>query len=307
MKNMFILIILLSCLKLSASAIPIDTPKVATLNTPASRFENQDFTLTVVCRDCPRLLIAINLQDDRKSPTERRRDSLKFIEYAYIDSLEQRLKFMGLDSLKLLLKLKYEYFKAPLYTEIASRYLKFDSVSTENVLAYKENEALKYTMMALHQYNKHEDSTGLRVSFDALAKIYLQQKKYSQAKWFILQSNTISRYKNDVPEIITSLITLSVIKCEIKDYKLAAGDLEEALQLCIKHRYLKLESEVLREYAYLYSRANNYSKEAVYLKKRDILEKNIRQIEQDSLMAKVTARNALQKKKTGSLLHKKKV
>jgi len=307
MKTIFTLIILLSCLKLSAFEIYTDTPKVAAVKTPADRFGSQNFTLTVICHDSPRLLIAINLQDDRKSAAEKRRDSLKFIEYAYIDSLQQQLKFMSLDSLKILLKLKYEYFKAPLYTEIASRYVKFDSVSTENVLEYKENEALKYTMMALHQYNKHEDSTGLRVSFDALAKIYVKQKKYSQAKWFILQSNTISRAKNDTPNIITSLLILSAIKCEIKDYKLAIGDLDEAMQLCIKHHYLKQESEVLKTYALLYSRSNNYAKEAVFLKKRDILEKRIRQSEQDSLIAKVSARNALQKKKTDSLQHKKKV
>jgi hypothetical protein len=238
-----------------------------------------------------------------------RMDSVKFATYRLLsDSVKQQLKSMGLDSLKRQLSLaKNDWFKGQIYTEIASRYLVYDTLSNVITRLSFQNKALNFTMLALHQYSLFNDTTGLRICFDNLAKVYIAQKKYSEAKWFILQSNTLSRAKKDVPGVITSLLTLSSIKSEIKDYSLAMKDLNEAMQLSVAGHYPQIELDVLHNYAMLYSRLKNYPKEALVLKKRDSLVDSIRKDEEAKLMATANAQALLQKKKIDSIQNKKKV
>lgn len=178
-----------------------------------------------------------------------------------LDSLKQKLQFINNDSLK-----------APVYTAIADEYLQYDTISSRRTKYYYQSEALNYTMMALHLYSRYGDSVGLRVSFDALAKVYYSQRKYSQAKWFNLQSAGISRIKKDIPNLITSLIKLSTIKMEIKDYRLAMRDLNEALSLSVNNKIPQMEVMVQRNYGYLYNRMNDPEKGAIALKRADELQ-----------------------------------
>ena len=218
--------------------------------------------------------------------------------------IEHLLKSNDPDSLKMELKhAANDTLKALLYTRLASLYSGYDTISGKKKQLTYQNEDINYTILAIQQYAAYNDSTALRRSFDNLAKVYYAQKKYSQAKWFILQSNTLSRAKNDIPNIISSLITLSLIKREIKDYQLAMDDLSEALQLSIKNHSTRAELEVLKNYALLYHKLNNYPKEAAVLKKRDSLLESLRKNEE----AKLAAQNSLRKKKLDSLQNKKKV
>ncbi|TWI98103.1 hypothetical protein JN11_03182 [Mucilaginibacter frigoritolerans] len=233
-------------------------------------------------------------------------DSLRIVEAVHVDSVKKNIKVMGIDELKQQLKAnKYELLKGPLYTEISLRYLNYDTLSNKKQKSLYQNEAISYTMLALHQYSIYDDTLGLRLCFDNLTKVYFAQKKYTQAKWFILQSNNLSRLKNDVPNIIASLITLSAIKSDIEDYTLAMSDLNEALQLSITHHYPKIESEVLKNYAMLYNRVKNYPKEAMMLKKRDSLNESIRRDERAKLIASMNAQAFIQKRKLDSLQKKK--
>jgi tetratricopeptide (TPR) repeat protein len=330
-----LLIILFIGLKLSASARYPDTAKIANSNPPDS----------VKLQDSLKQLVAISLPDNIKLPeaskiltfanhseslgiadnikpvlfvthsdslvliaSAKRADSLRQIDAVRVDSLRGQLKSMDLDALKQASKtIRSEIFKGPLYAEIATRYLAYDTLSNKKQRSAYQNEALNYTMLALHQYSMYNDTAGLRTCFDNLAKVYFAQKKYPQAKWFILQSNTLSRIKNDVPNIITSLLTLSAIKRDIKDYTLAMGDLNEALQLSITNKLPTTEVDVLRDYALLYSRLKNYPKEAIMLKKRDSVEESIHKAEDAKLLASIAAKDSLQKKKLDSLQNKKKV
>ena len=238
-----------------------------------------------------------------------RQDSIRISLYrANKDSVKRRLSVMNLDSLKL--QLKYpasDMFKGQIYTEIANRYLDYDTISNKMTRASYENKALNYTMLALHQFSSYNDTTGLRITFDHLSKVYMAQKKFSQAKWFILQSNSLSRAKNDRLNIIASLITLAKIKSEQTDYKLAMGDLDEAVQIAEKNHYGKVELDVLKNYALLYSRMKNYPKEEAMLKKRDSLEQSIRKEEEAKLTAALALKDAAEKKKADSVQVKKKV
>jgi len=239
----------------------------------------------------------------------RQIDTIRSKEYATnLDSLKLRFKTMDIDTLKLQLKLaQNKLFKGPIYTEVASRYLNYDTLSNKRLRYNYQTQALNYTMQGLHQYSLYNDTIGMRISFDALSKVYLSQKKYSEAKWFTLQSNTLSRIKKDVPNTISSLITLATVKGDIADYDLAAKDLNEALQIAQANHMRKTESEILRHYAMLYSKQKDYKSEAVILKKRDSVEASIQKAQDMAILAKIAASDSAQRKKLDLTQLKKKV
>jgi hypothetical protein len=65
-------------------------------------------------------------------------------------------------------------------------------------------------------------------NFSDLAHLYIQQNRFSEAKWYLLQSNTIARQQNDDKHIITNLIDLAIVKANTYDYVQAEQDLNEA-------------------------------------------------------------------------------
>ncbi|MGZ3764355.1 MAG: hypothetical protein ACXVB0_02750 [Mucilaginibacter sp.] len=216
------------------------------------------------------------------------------------DSLKQaiQLKTENIDSLKKQLRFAVnDTLKGPLYTRIALQYLKYDTISDKKTRLEYQSAVISNTMSALHFYSKYSDTIGLRTCFDNLAKVYHSQRKYIQAKWFILQSNTLSRQKNDKPNIISSLIELSSIKADIKDYSLAMRDLNEALIISSKNHYPQQESDVQLHYALLYNVMKNYAKASIALKRHTAIEDSIKRDEEAKLMAKLNTRDSLQQVK----------
>ncbi|PWK78213.1 hypothetical protein LX99_02053 [Mucilaginibacter oryzae] len=211
-----------------------------------------------------------------------------------------------LDSLKQKLQVTSDSLKGPIYTQIAAHYLGYDTVSTRRMKYYFQTEALNYTMLALHSYSAYNDTLGLRTSFNALAKVYRSQRKFSQAKWFILQSNTISRQRKDTLNIIASLVELAAIKSDIKDYKLSMRDLNDALALSLKTHDPKKESIVQVGYAELYRKMNDFEKAAIAIKRHEFLDDSLNQVTIDSI-AQVNIAKTIQLKKKDSILAKKKV
>jgi len=211
-----------------------------------------------------------------------------------------------LDSLKQKLQLTNDSLKGPIYTQIAAQYLNYDTIANRHVRYYYQSEALNYTMLALHTYSGINDSLGLRTCYNNLSKIYRSQRKYVQAKWFILQSNTISRQKNDVPNIITSLIELSAIKSDIKDYKLAMRDLKEALNLAIKNADPKNESAVQVGFAGLYRHMKDYEKATIAIKRHEFLDDSILHKAEEDRLALITKKDSVIIKKQVAIIVKKK-
>ncbi len=210
------------------------------------------------------------------------------------DSLKRRFQLTknSIDSLRLQLKTTKDSLKAPLYTQIATEYLKHDTVANKKTRLAYQNAAISNTITAIHLYAKYNDTIGLRLSFDKLTKIYHAQHKYPQAKWFILQSNTLSRAKNDNPNIITSLLELASIKTDIKDYNLALADLNEALTLSSKNHYPQLESKVQLNYALYYNKTKNYPKADAALKRSHAIDDSIKRDEEARLMAEINSNDS---------------
>ena len=208
-----------------------------------------------------------------------------------IDSLQQKLDKETNDSLK-----------SAIYADIARQYLGYDTITNKKNKLYYQNQALNYTMMALHSYSRFNDSTGLFVSFANLARVYRSQKKYSQAKWFILQANTLARAKYDQPAIISTLTELAGIKMDIKDYELANRDLDEALKISTSNHYPLAEALVQKGYALLYSHLKKYDREAKAMRRHDYIIDSIKKAEERKLIAKLNVQNLAQRKKKLNLI-----
>ncbi len=253
MKNVFILIIivLFSCSKLAAQTdrTKLSKSTLAILHADSLKRVHADSVLAHTRDSTKMAIMAINLAQQAKLMT--------------IDSIRQIIKHTTVDTLK-----------APLYTELASRFMVFDTLNEAKNLQ-NQNTALTYTMLALHQYMAYSDAIGMRMSYNNLGNLYLQQNRYSEAKWYILQSAQLSRNRNDVVNIIGSLLILADIKGQIGDYKLAQKDLDEALALSIKHHNDKLQLLAIKTYALLYSRMKEYTKEDLMLKRQEALQKKI--------------------------------
>jgi tetratricopeptide (TPR) repeat protein len=189
------------------------------------------------------------------------------------------------DTLKKELQVTADSCKAPVYTLLADVYLKYDTIANRRKRTLYQTEALNYTMQALHYYSRYNDSAGLRVSFDNLAKVYFSQRKFSQAKWFILQSNSISRIKNDTLNVITSLVKLSMVKMEIKDFSLAMRDLNEALSLSIAGHMPQWEATVQKNYGFLYNRMDKPEKGAIALKRAEVILDSLKRDEAAKMLA----------------------
>jgi hypothetical protein len=68
-------------------------------------------------------------------------------------------------------------------------------------------------------------------NFTELAHLFVQQKRYSEAIWYLLQSNSISRDENDDKHTIANLVDIATIKACMGEIPLAQLDLNEAHDL----------------------------------------------------------------------------
>lgn len=76
--------------------------------------------------------------------------------------------------------------------------------------------------------------------FMALAKCYADQKKYTQAKWYFIQSNLAARKARYPKGEVLSLIHLADVKKTIGDHRLALEDLKQAQKIAVAIRLKSL-------------------------------------------------------------------
>jgi len=100
-------------------------------------------------------------------------------------------------------------------------------------------------------------------NFSELAHLYVQQNRLSEAKWYLLQSNNISRQENDDKHTITNLIELATIKNSLGEITLAETDLTEAHDLAV--------SKGFSEYIETIDLAMQYIKQNKLPKQRPVL------------------------------------
>jgi tetratricopeptide (TPR) repeat protein len=122
---------------------------------------------------------------------------------------------------------------------------------------YKEAESMVLKKALPLYFYKLKDQSGTMKCYDQLAVIYQQQKRFSEAKWFCIQSNMVARKINDSSGIVNSLINLAHVKMSIGDHLLALRDIKEAEQLSIKHKYNYKLIEIKSYLAELYTKLDD--------------------------------------------------
>jgi len=65
-------------------------------------------------------------------------------------------------------------------------------------------------------------------NFNDLAELYIKMHRFSEAKWYLLQSSNLSRGQNDDKLTIANLLGLAVVKERLGDLPSARVDLNEA-------------------------------------------------------------------------------
>lgn len=138
---------------------------------------------------------------------------------------------------------------------IPQAYLEIALIRTTQV---KNGEA-EYLVLkkALPLFTRQGNRQGRINSFQALADIYHQQNRYSEAKWFYIQANTLARKANDKSNIISSLISLAKVKYALGHYELALKDYQEAELLASKNKNIGKLVEVKSGLGDLYYKMGN--------------------------------------------------
>jgi len=98
---------------------------------------------------------------------------------------------------------------------------------TKAELTFAEDDVLK----DVKHHMRYREYAQASVSFTALATLYLLENRFSEAKWYLLQSNEISREQKDNKHTIANLIMLAQIKAAIGELPMAKADLQEARDL----------------------------------------------------------------------------
>lgn len=112
-----------------------------------------------------------------------------------------------------------------LYNNLASKSLNMGSLKAA------EETLLKKSIPLSIRYGN--DRTNYNC-FMALAKCYVGQKKYTQAKWYYIQSNISAKKAKYGQGEVLSLMQLARLKKVIGDDKLALNDFKEAEKLAVK-------------------------------------------------------------------------
>lgn len=93
-------------------------------------------------------------------------------------------------------------------------------------------EAEEAVVMKTAQHNmRFRVYNDASYNFTELAHLFMQESRYSEAKWYLLQSNNISREENDDKHTVANLVDLATIKATMGEISMAEDDLKEAHDL----------------------------------------------------------------------------
>jgi len=84
-------------------------------------------------------------------------------------------------------------------------------------------------------------------NFSELAKLYIKESRFSEAMWFLLQSNNISRQNNDARLTISNLMDLAIVKANMGDLNKAQEDLTEAQQMAQSQGLIANVADIQKE------------------------------------------------------------
>lgn len=106
----------------------------------------------------------------------------------------------------------------------------------------------------LPQYRITGNQEGRLLCFENLGKLYHEQKMYSQAKWFYLQSISLAQALDFKSKAISSSISLARIKSAQGDDESAINDLKQSISDATKNNLTAEATSAKKELSALYTR-----------------------------------------------------
>ena len=88
-------------------------------------------------------------------------------------------------------------------------------------------------------------------NFSQLAELFMKQNRFSEAKWYLLQSNNISRQQNDDGHTIANLMDLAMVKANLGDLQQSQQDLDEARQIATARGFQSVIADIEKESIYI--------------------------------------------------------
>ncbi len=118
---------------------------------------------------------------------------------------------------------------------VSTNTLKLNSLQAQPIVL----ETCEYTLVTTSKMVMEQAKHNMRFrvyndasyNFSDLAALYVKLHRWSEAKWYYLQSNNISREQNDDKHTVSNLLGLAGIKVNIGDIPSARADLIEARDL----------------------------------------------------------------------------
>lgn len=104
-------------------------------------------------------------------------------------------------------------------------------VFTLNHRAYSLDIAEAFLLKEAKHHMRFRQYSIASTDFNTLAKLYIVAKRFSEAKWFLLQSNAIAKRESNDKLTIINLLDLATIKAAMGELALARTDLKEAHDL----------------------------------------------------------------------------
>lgn len=139
---------------------------------------------------------------------------------------------------------------------LAETYLLLSQILTSQNDFESAEKLILDKALPLFYYNL-KDKVGAIKCYDQLAFIYQSQRRFSEAKWFYVQSNILAHKINHPPSIVNSLIKLASVKTAIGDWELALSDLNEAEQLSVQNEFKFPLIEIKKDLFELYTKQGN--------------------------------------------------
>jgi hypothetical protein len=188
------------------------------------------------------------------------------------------------------------------YINKADSLIQYNQPKTKVINNTDATLAGNYVLKAIQISKKYDDTVATRNNFDRLGRAYVMQNKFTEAKWYFLQSNCISRDRHDVTHIINGLLELAEVKSFIKDYALAQKDLQEAIVLSKYSYNMPLQIEVERKLAALYDRAGKLKEAKAMVQHYTLLAENLKKAKaQQLILAEKTKKAKAQQLLTDNL------
>jgi hypothetical protein len=108
-----------------------------------------------------------------------------------------------------------------------------------------------FELEAAEHHMRFREYDEASYEFTDLAELYIKQNRFSEAKWYLLQSNAITRPQADDMHTITNLMDLAMVKANIGELLQSQQDLDEAHGLAMAKGWIAKVTDIEKEQQFI--------------------------------------------------------